>query len=69
MNPFKVGKGYSREHFIDRKHEIDYMIKIAESGNNLVVLAPRRFGKTWLLHKFKESTSFAVLYVDLFGII
>lgn len=69
MNPFKVGKGYSQEHFIDRQREIDYMVNVAESGNNLVILAPRRFGKTWLLHKFKESTSFVVLYVDLFGVI
>ncbi|MGB9790514.1 AAA family ATPase [Thermotoga caldifontis] len=69
MNPFKVGKEYSREHFIDRDKELAYMKQVSESGNNLVLLAPRRFGKTWLLHRFAEETPHTVVYVDLFGVI
>lgn len=68
MNPFKVGKEYSKEHFIDRKEELKYIKDVLESGNNLVLMAPRRFGKTWLLKKLAESAPFEILYVDLLGI-
>jgi len=52
VNPFKTGKTYSPENFIDRRKEYNYLIGAAESGNNVVVVGPRRFGKTWLLQKF-----------------
>lgn len=69
MNPFKIGKEYSREHFIDREKELAYVKQVTDSGNNLALLAPRRFGKTWLLRRFAEETYHVVVYVDLFGVI
>jgi AAA+ ATPase superfamily predicted ATPase len=67
VNPFKTGKTYSPENFIDRRKEYNYLIGAAESGNNVVVVAPRRFGKTWLLQKFISEGGYPVIYLDLFG--
>lgn len=55
MNPFSVGKRYSKEHFIDRKNEIDYIKNVLKSGNNLLLTAHRRVGKTWLIKKLIED--------------
>ncbi|WP_448377137.1 AAA family ATPase [Fervidobacterium sp.] len=67
VNPFKIGKTYTPENFIDRKEEYDYLVGAVESGNNVVVVAPRRFGKTWLLQKFIAEGGYPVVYLDLFG--
>ncbi|MFN3692362.1 MAG: hypothetical protein ACK4R7_05680, partial [Fervidobacterium sp.] len=55
MNPFSVGKRYSKEHFIDRKQELEYIKDVLESGNNLLLTAYRRGGKTWLMKKLIED--------------
>ncbi len=39
VNPFKIGKTYSPENFIDRKEEYGYLVGAVESGNNVVVIA------------------------------
>ncbi|WP_448384752.1 AAA family ATPase [Fervidobacterium sp.] len=67
VNPFKIGKTYCPENFIDRKEEYGYLVGAVESGNNVVVVAPRRFGKTWLLQKFIAECGYPVIYLDLFG--
>jgi len=67
VNPFKIGKTYTPENFIDRKEEYSYLCNAVESGNNVVVVAPRRFGKTWLLQKFIAEGGYPVIYLDLFG--
>lgn len=67
VNPFKIGKTYTPENFIDRKEEYSYLCNAVESGNNVVVVGPRRFGKTWLLQKFIVESGYPVIYLDLFG--
>jgi len=44
------------------------LLESVRSGNNVVVIAPRRFGKTWFLQKFALESGFNCLYVDLFGV-
>ncbi|AMW32004.1 Predicted ATPase, AAA+ ATPase superfamily [Fervidobacterium changbaicum] len=67
-NPFKIGKLYSAKDFIDRWKEYESLCSAIESGNNAVVVAPRRFGKTWLLQKFMAESGYPAVYVDLFGL-
>ncbi|QIV78567.1 ATP-binding protein [Fervidobacterium pennivorans subsp. keratinolyticus] len=68
MNPFKIGRAYSPESFVDRVDEYCDLLEGVKSGNNVVVIAPRRFGKTWFLQKFSVESGFSCLYVDLFGV-
>ncbi|MEN3183807.1 MAG: ATP-binding protein [Atribacterota bacterium] len=69
MNPFHFGKEYVPECFIDREKEYAAVCSGVAHGLNLVLIAPRRFGKTWLLQKFMKESGFPVLYVDLFGVL
>ncbi|MGQ9856738.1 MAG: AAA family ATPase [Fervidobacterium sp.] len=68
MNPFKIGRAYSAESFVDRMEEYSALLEGLRSGNNVVVIAPRRFGKTWFLQKFAVESGFSCLYVDMFGV-
>jgi AAA+ ATPase superfamily predicted ATPase len=69
VNPFRFGKEYVPECFIDREREYGEILAGVENGVNLVLIAPRRFGKTWLLQKFARESGFPTLYIDLFGIL
>lgn len=49
-NPF-VTKGYAgAEYFCDRVNETQQLVELTTNGNNLALIAPRRVGKTDLLH-------------------
>jgi len=51
MNPFVYGTVVSGKHFFDRKEETSRIVKTLSGGNNMVLYAPRRFGKTSLIYK------------------
>lgn len=51
MNPFKYGKIVSGEFFYDRREELQRIKETLKGGNNLVLYAPRRYGKSSLVHK------------------
>jgi hypothetical protein len=48
MNPFVFGKIVEGKNFFDRKEESFRIVKTLTGGNNIVLYAPRRFGKTSL---------------------
>ena len=48
-NPFVVTGKIEREYFCDRVDESKKMVKSIENGNNLVLISPRRMGKTGLV--------------------
>jgi AAA+ ATPase superfamily predicted ATPase len=70
-NPF-LDKGYEGpEYFCDREEETERMISDMGNGRNLVLISPRRMGKTGLIHhvfhKIKEQNPDAVtIYFDIF---
>lgn len=45
-NPFKFGTIVQEEFFTDRKEEIGKIQQILESKNHLILISPRRFGKS-----------------------
>lgn len=49
-NPFIVSGKIKPEFFCDRVQESAKLIKAMENGNNLVLISPRRMGKTGLIH-------------------
>lgn len=69
MNPFRFGKQYEPDCFIDREAEYHQLLSAVSSGNNVILVAPRRFGKTWLLQKFVVESGFQCIYLDLLSML
>lgn len=67
MNPFTFGTVATGESFYDRHKECDHIVKTLAGGNNMVLYAPRRFGKTSLIVKAiqqLEEQGFICIYFD-----
>lgn len=71
INPFFLGNTIPDKYFCDREEETKAIISLLENGNNIVLSAPRRIGKSSLLHHIlgrKEIKSrYNTLYVDIFN--
>ena len=66
-NPFGYGTVVSGERFYDRREECARIVATLSGGNNLVLYAPRRFGKTSLVFKAigeLEAMGFVCVYFD-----
>jgi AAA+ ATPase superfamily predicted ATPase len=71
MNPFSYGAIVSGNHFYDRKEECAHLVKTLSGGNNVVLYAPRRFGKTSLVFKVIEQLEhkgFLCVYFDFMAV-
>jgi AAA+ ATPase superfamily predicted ATPase len=55
MNPFRYGSIVKDNSFFDRKEERAHIVKTLSGGNNIVLYAPRRFGKTSLIFSVIEQ--------------
>lgn len=51
MNPFKFGTIVENEFFTDRKEECQMLKQKLDSENHIVLISPRRFGKSSLVQK------------------
>lgn len=70
QNPFTLGI-VRNEDFCNRQKELADLINYAESGQNIVLYSPRRYGKSSLVGqvlKELESRKFLTVYVDLFPV-
>ena len=55
-NPFKFGTIVESEYFTDRVEEVAYIKQFIKSANHLILISPRRFGKSSVVSKVvKES--------------
>ena len=50
-NPFKFGTIVEAEYFTDRVEEVAYIKEFVNSANHLVLISPRRFGKSSVVTK------------------
>jgi len=67
MNPFSYGTIVTEPYFYNRKEENDRIVRTLKGGNNLVLYAPRRFGKTSLVVKAMkelENAGYFCVYFD-----
>ena len=64
-NPFKFGSVVSEDSFTDRQSEYEKLSQIIASSNHVIMVAPRRFGKTSLVNKVVKNTKRPVLWIDL----
>ena len=68
MNPFLYGTIVKGGNFYDRKEECVRIVDTLSGGNNMVLYAPRRFGKTSLVFKAierLEKMGFICIYFDM----
>lgn len=67
MNPFSYGTIVKGQFFFDRHDECQRIVSTLSGGNNLVLFAPRRFGKTSLVFRAMEELKkmgFICIYFD-----
>lgn len=68
MNPFSYGTIVRGDDFFDRVKETDLLTSTLAGGNNVVLFAPRRYGKTSLVFRVMdclEAQGIPCLYIDL----
>ena len=68
MNPFSYGAIVRGDSFFDRKEETKLLVDTLSGGNNVVLYAPRRYGKTSLVFRaieLLEQQGIPCLYIDL----
>jgi AAA+ ATPase superfamily predicted ATPase len=71
MNPFSYGAVVKDPYFYDRKKENRRIVSTLSGGNNLVLFAPRRYGKTSLVFRAiekLEKMNFVCIYFDFMPI-
>lgn len=69
-NPFLISGYHSPEFFCDRKNETKTIISALHNGRNVTLIAPRRMGKTGLIHHSfynikEENAEVITLYMDI----
>jgi hypothetical protein len=72
-NPFVYGKIVKGQYFLDRKEERRELISEIENHTNIILYAPRRYGKTSLILKSfedlkRKQMSFVGLVIDFYRI-
>ncbi len=70
-NPFVYGKVVRGEAFADREEEIAALLADIESGQNVIIFSPRRYGKTSLILEVLDRTKdrgLLTVYLDLFKV-
>ena len=69
QNPFIITEKIIPEYFCDRKKESAELIKLLKNGNNVVLISPRRLGKTGLIQYCFEQPEikkdFLTIYIDI----
>ncbi len=66
INPFIVSGRIEPEYFCDRKTESTRLVKSVTNGNNLVLISPRRMGKTGLVRYCYELPEIKSQYYTFF---
>jgi len=64
-NPFKFGSVVDDPFFTNRTEELAKIEAILNSNNHLIMISPRRFGKTSLIKKAVKTGSREILFLDL----
>lgn len=63
-NPFKFGSLVDAPYFTDRVKELQYIKQFLNSENHLILISPRRFGKSSLVKKAVEQTARPYIWLN-----
>ena len=64
-NPFKFGTIVENEYFTDRVKEVAYICQFIQSANHLILISPRRFGKSSVVAKAVKQSGRDSITVNL----
>ena len=64
-NPFKYGTVVDVPYFFNRVEEIEKIKSIVNSQNHLIIISPRRYGKTSLINQVLQQLQRPSIFVDL----
>ena len=67
---FQVGKPVTGRDFIGREDELKLILQLLSQGQSIVLIAPRRYGKTSIVSEVlrrMDNRGFYTMYVDLFS--
>ncbi len=64
-NPFKFGTIVEEEYFTDRVKEVAYIRQFVNSANHLILISPRRFGKSSVVEKAVKMSGRKHITVNL----
>lgn len=64
-NPFKFGSLVDTPYFTDRVKELDYITQFLRSKNHLILISPRRFGKSSLVKKAVAQTGRPYIWLNM----
>jgi len=64
-NPFKFGSIVDEPYFTNRTVEIGQVTSVLNSSNHLILISPRRYGKSSLVYKVIRTLDRPVIAVDL----
>ena len=64
-NPFKFGTIVEEEFFTDRVNEVAYITQFVRSANHLILISPRRFGKSSVVAKALKQSKRKHITVNL----
>lgn len=64
-NPFKFGTIVEDEFFTDRKSELRFIEQKLDSENHIILISPRRFGKSSLVMKAVKSSNRPFIMLNL----
>ncbi|MBU2575141.1 MAG: hypothetical protein KKH28_13800, partial [Elusimicrobia bacterium] len=65
MNPFRFGAIVEGEYFTNRRQEMKELVSDIESGQNVVLISPRRFGKSSMVNKALAGMNIKSIRLDL----
>lgn len=69
MNPFKFGTIVQGEFFTVRIEELEHVRQLLDSENHLVLISPRRFGKSSLIAKALQQTGRPSITIDFMKVL
>ena len=69
MNPFKFGTIVEDEFFTDRVNELEQIKQMLDSENHLVLISPRRFGKSSLVAKALQQIGRPSITIDFMKVL
>ena len=64
-NPFKFGSLVDAPYFTDRVKELGYIVQFLKSENHLILMSPRRFGKSSLVKKAVGETGRPFIWLNM----
>jgi AAA+ ATPase superfamily predicted ATPase len=64
-NPFKFGSIVNDPYFTNRTAEIGQVTAVLNSSNHLILISPRRYGKSSLVYKVIQTLHRPVIAIDL----